>query len=223
MTIEAKICGLSTEETVRAALDAGASYIGLVFYPPSPRNISFEQASILGDIIKNDAMKVGVFVNPDDMIIRTALLHIDLDVIQLHGNESIERVQYLQNKFSKIVMKAISVESVSDIARAKEYERMADMLLFDAKAPINMDDALPGGNGIEFDWNLIAGYKWRVPWMLSGGLNNNNVSEAIKISGAKLVDISSGIETQPGVKSSELINSFLTTVQDYKNEEEERK
>ncbi|MBT5185786.1 MAG: phosphoribosylanthranilate isomerase [Kordiimonadaceae bacterium] len=218
MTIEAKICGLTTEETVRAALDGGARYIGFVFYPPSPRNISFEQVALLGEIIKNDALKVGVFVNPDDELIRDTLRHIDLDVLQLHGNESIERIQYLKNKFSKIVMKAISVESVSDIARAREYEKMADMLLFDAKAPINMNNALPGGNGLEFDWNLIAGYKWRVPWMLSGGLNDKNVSEAIKISGAKLVDISSGIETEPGVKSANLINSFLTTVQDYNNE-----
>ena len=219
MPIELKICGINSESTIKTILrNGGCQYLGFVFYPPSPRNISFEQVALLGEIIKNDALKVGVFVNPDDELIRDTLRHIDLDVLQLHGNESIERIQYLKNKFSKIVMKAISVESVSDIARAREYEKMADMLLFDAKAPINMNNALPGGNGLEFDWNLIAGYKWRVPWMLSGGLNDKNVSEAIKISGAKLVDISSGIETEPGVKSANLINSFLTTVQDYNNE-----
>ncbi|MBT5073498.1 MAG: phosphoribosylanthranilate isomerase [Kordiimonadaceae bacterium] len=218
MNIEAKICGLSTAETVRTALDAGASYVGFVFYPPSPRNISIEKAAELAEIVKEDALKVGVFVNPDDALLHDVFKQVDLDVIQLHGNETVERVQYIRNRFSKIVMKAISVASLSDIARAKEYQTKVDMLLFDAKAPLEMDDALPGGNGLSFDWNLISGYQWHVPWMLSGGLDEANVAKAIKISGAKIVDVSSGIEVKPGQKDVTKIKSFIKAVEATQND-----
>mgnify|MGYP005639806417 CR=1 FL=1 len=216
MNIEAKICGLSTAETVRTALDAGASYVGFVFYPPSPRNISIEKAAELAEIVKEDALKVGVFVNPDDALLHDVFKQVDLDVIQLHGNEDPERVKYISTRFAKSVMKAISVSDVSDLNKAKEYESVCDMLLFDAKAPIEMHNALPGGNGLVFDWKLIADYQWNVPWMLSGGLHAKNVQEAIKISGAKIVDISSGLESEPGNKDISMIETFMKVIQETK-------
>jgi len=214
VNIKAKICGLSTSESVNAAIAAGAAYIGFVFYPPSPRNISPEKASELARLVGDDIDKVGVFVNPDDETLSSVLKLVDLNFIQLHGNETVERVQYLQKRFSVKVIKAISVASIGDISRAREYEKTADILLFDAKAPIDLENALPGGNGIEFDWNLISNSIWQIPWMLSGGLDATNVSLAAKISGAKIVDVSSGIENYPGQKDIEKINSFMNTVRE---------
>ena len=207
MTVKAKTCGLSTLDTLDAALDAGAAYIGFVFFPPSPRNVDFRQAAKISQTVGNRAFKVGVFVNPDDALLTEAIKAANLDYIQLHGNEAIERVQYIQKRFNKKVIKAISIASISDISRAREYEKYADMLLFDAKPPVDLNDTLPGGNGLEFDWNLIAGKKWTIPWMLSGGLDATNVKEAIKTSGATMVDVSSGLEDEPGQKSIEKINN----------------
>ena len=171
---------------------------GLYFMKNRPRNVSIEKAAELTALVGPGVLKVGVFVNPDDALLINVLKDVDLDIIQLHGHEPVERVQYIRSRFSKIVMKAIAVSAIGDIIRAREYEKKADMLLFDAKAPIEMDDALPGGNGLSFDWKLISGYQWHVPWMLSGGLGVKNVREAIKTSGAKIVDISSGLETHAG-------------------------
>lgn len=212
MTTQAKICGLSTQESVRAAIDNGAKYVGFVFYARSPRNVSIENAAKLANVAGSDAIKVGVFVNPDDELLTNVLKEVDLDVIQLHGNEPIERVQYIKKRFDKKVMKAISISMVGDISRAREYESKVDMLLFDAKPPTDLEGALPGGNGLSFDWNLIAGNEWRVPWMLSGGLNETNVAEAIKISDADIVDASSGLETDPGRKDNNKIVSFMDIV-----------
>ncbi len=214
--IKAKICGLSTPESVKAAIEAGATYIGFIFYPPSPRNISPEKASELARLAGDDIDKVGVFVNPDDEFLSSVLKLVDLNFIQLHGNETVERIQYLQKRFSVKVIKAISVASVGDISRAREYEKTADIILFDAKAPIDLENALPGGNGIEFDWNLISNSIWQIPWMLSGGLDATNVSQAVKISGTGIVDVSSGIEISPGHKDIEKINSFMNTLRDIK-------
>ncbi len=216
MTPKAKICGLSTIETVQAAIDAGASYIGFVFFPPSPRNITVETAKLLASSAGNNVLKVGVFVNPDDALLDDVIKNVAIDIIQLHGNETIERVKFIKEKFLKPVMKAISVASVEDIKRAKMYDTKTDMLLFDAKAPVEMEGALPGGNGLAFDWNLIAGHQWAVPWMLSGGLDITNVSDAIKISGAKIVDVSSGLETSPGNKDISKINAFMKAVRETK-------
>lgn len=216
MMIETKICGLSTEDTLQAAINAGSRYVGFVFYPPSPRNVDIETAAKLCKSAGENILKVGVFVNPDDEFLSTIIDQVDIDVIQLHGNETIERVQYIRAKYSKLIMKAIAVASVGDINRAREYEKEVDMLLFDAKAPIEMDDALPGGNGLAFDWQLIAGQEWHVPWMLSGGLNPQNVSEAINISGANIVDVSSGVENSPGSKDIIKINAFINAVKEAK-------
>jgi phosphoribosylanthranilate isomerase len=214
MTISAKTCGLSTLDTLNAALDAKAEYVGFVFYPPSPRNVDFEQAKKLSDAVGSRAKKVGVFVNPDDEFLTKAIKAAKLDYVQLHGNEPVERVQYVQKRFNIKVIKAISIASVSDISRAREYERYADILLFDAKPPVDLENALPGGNGLEFDWKLISGKKWNIPWMLSGGLDATNVKEAIKISGAKIIDVSSGLEEEPGRKNNEKIKTFMDAVQD---------
>ena len=216
MTVETKICGLSTDETLQAAINAGARYIGFVFYPPSPRNVDIETAARLCNLAGENILKVGVFVNPDDEFLSRIIDHVDIDVIQLHGNETIERVQYIRARYSKLVMKAISVASVGDINRAREYEKEVDILLFDAKAPIDMDDALPGGNGLAFDWQLIAGQEWHVPWMLSGGLDPKNVTDAIKTSGTNIVDVSSGVENAPGDKDIKKINAFIKAVRQVK-------
>jgi phosphoribosylanthranilate isomerase len=218
MGIDIKICGLSTPETVMAALNAKAKYIGFVFYPASPRNISITQAAILCDLVDKRAYKVGVFVNPQVELLTNVLKLVTLDIIQLHGNESPERVQYIQKRFNIKVMKAIAVASIGDISRAREYETTADMILFDAKATDNIENALPGGNGLQFDWTLISANEWKVPWMLSGGLNAQNVVDAIKISGATMVDVSSGVETSPGLKDVKKIEAFIETAQGSKNE-----
>lgn len=215
MRTKAKICGLSTEESVRAAINAGADYIGFVFYPKSPRNVSVNTAAKLAKIAGENVLKAGVFVNPTDELLKSVINEVNIDIIQLHGNESVERVKFIRDKFDKKVMKAISVAGADDIKKAHDYENAADMLLFDAKPPADMDGALPGGNGLAFDWQLIAGYQWPVDWMLSGGLNIDNVLEAIKISGATIVDVSSGLETTPGNKDINKINAFLNVLQDY--------
>lgn len=217
VTRQAKICGLSTEETVIAAINAGANYVGFVFYPPSPRNISIESAQNLASLVSEDVKKVGVFVNPKDELLLSVLAKVDLDIIQLHGNESVERIQYLQQRFSKKIMKAVAIASVSDISRAREYEKTADMLLFDAKAPKDLENALPGGNGLQFDWTLIAGNQWKIPWMLSGGLDASNVAQAVHISGAMTVDVSSGVENEPGNKDIKKIKSFMAALLASKN------
>lgn len=211
-----KICGLSTKETVLTAVKAGAKYIGLVFYPPSPRNVTINQAVEILATPYQDILTVGVFVNPSDALLTNVLKVVNLDVIQLHGNEDPERVKYISTRFAKSVMKAISVSDVSDLNKAKEYESVCDMLLFDAKAPIEMHNSLPGGNGLVFDWKLIADYQWNVPWMLSGGLHAKNVQEAIKISGTKIVDISSGLESEPGNKDISMIETFMKVIQETK-------
>lgn len=214
MSTHVKTCGLSTDATVNAAICAGARYVGFVFFPPSPRNVSIEEARELAQKIDSHILKVGVFVNPDDELLSSVIENVGLDIIQLHGNESIERVRHIREKYSKLIMKAIAVSSKTDISIAREYEPNVDMLLFDAKAPTDRKDALPGGNGLMFDWKLIADEKWHVPWMLSGGLNATNVAEAIKISGARIVDVSSGLEIEPGNKDIGKIKEFIKVAQD---------
>ncbi|MCP5382421.1 MAG: phosphoribosylanthranilate isomerase [Kordiimonadaceae bacterium] len=214
MSTKAKICGLSTDEAVRAAVNAGATYIGFVFYPKSPRNVSVNTAARLAKMAGENVLKAGVFVNPTDELLNSVINEVDIDIIQLHGNESVERVKFIRSKFGKKVMKAISVAGADDIKKAHDYENAVDMLLFDAKPPTDMDGALPGGNGLAFDWKLIAGYQWPVSWMLSGGLNLDNVLEAIEISGATIVDISSGLEMSPGNKDINKIKAFLEMLQE---------
>jgi len=214
---QAKICGLSTPASVQVAVDGDAAYVGFVFYGPSPRNVSAKEAADLVRLLPDDVKSVGVFVNPDDDFLSDILEHVDLDIVQLHGAESPERVADVKQRFGKTVMKAIAVAGADDIDKAKAYENVADMLLFDAKAPKDLDNALPGGNGLAFDWQLIAGSDWQVPWMLSGGLDVENVTEALHISGAHLVDVSSGVESAPGIKDEDKIKAFLKAVNEQGN------
>ncbi len=212
MPLKAKICGLTTPETVRAAAAAGASYIGFVFYEKSPRNISPARAAELAAHIPASVTLCGVFVNPSDEQLRSTLAHTPLDLIQLHGQESPRRCQEIKNHFKRPVMKAIAVTSAQDITAAKAYENTADILLFDAKPEPDQENALPGGNGLRFDWQLMKGHQWHIPWMLSGGLDADNLETAIAISGAAIFDVSSGIENHPGEKSIPKINAFLAII-----------
>ncbi|VAV93496.1 Phosphoribosylanthranilate isomerase [hydrothermal vent metagenome] len=212
MIIHAKICGLSTRETVKAAVDAGASHLGFVFFAKSPRNISPEQVAELCRDIPLSVIKTGVFVDPENEQLDRILAMAPLDLLQLHGSESPARVQEVKARFKRPVMKAIALSDPDDMAGIKAYESCADMLLFDAKAPPELTDALPGGNGRAFDWNIIHAAEINLPWMLSGGLNMDNIAEAIAISGAQMIDVSSGVESRPGQKDIAKIKAFMNKV-----------
>ncbi|NOZ66482.1 MAG: phosphoribosylanthranilate isomerase, partial [Alphaproteobacteria bacterium] len=199
-------------ETVKAAVDAGASHVGFVFFAKSPRNISPEQVAELCRDIPPSVIKTGVFVNPEDEQLDRILAVAPLDLLQLHGSESPARVQEIKARFKRPVMKAIALSAPDDMAGARAYESCADMLLFDAKAPTDLTDALPGGNGRAFDWRIIQAAEINLPWMLSGGLNMDNIAEAIATSGAQMIDVSSGVESRPGLKDSAKIKAFMSKV-----------
>jgi phosphoribosylanthranilate isomerase len=208
MSVAAKICGLSSEEGVAAAATGGAAYVGLVFYPPSPRAVSPERAAQLCAAVPAGVRRVGLFVDADDETIAAVLDKVPLDLLQFHGRETPERVAAAKARFRLPVMKAVAVAGPEDAEAASRYEDAADVLLFDAKPP-RRADALPGGNGLAFDWQLIAGREWRLPWMLSGGLTAALLPEAVRISGATAVDVSSGVERRPGDKDPAKIREFL--------------
>jgi phosphoribosylanthranilate isomerase len=208
MRVTAKICGLSTEEAVTAASAGGAAYLGFVFYPPSPRAVTPQHAGRLCASIPAGIARVGLFVDADDRVIEAALTAAPVDILQFHGGESPERVAAARRRFGRPVMKAMAIAEFEDVLSAARYEDVADILLFDAKPP-RRPDALPGGNGLAFDWALIADRSWHVPWMLSGGLTTELLPEAVRISGAAAVDVSSGVESLPGVKDLDKIRVFL--------------
>jgi phosphoribosylanthranilate isomerase len=208
MGVAAKICGLSTEETITEAIAGGAAYLGFVFYPRSPRAVSPQQAGQLCAIIPPGIARVGLFVDADDRTIEAALEAAPLDILQFHGAETPERVEAARLRFGRKVMKAVAIAGFEDLLGAARYEDIADLLLFDAKPP-RRGDALPGGNGLAFDWRLIANRSWRCPWMLSGGLTAELLPEAVRVSGAAAVDVSSGVESRPGVKDPAKIRAFL--------------
>ena len=208
MGVTAKICGLSTEEAVTAASDGGATYLGFVFYPPSPRAVTPQRAAQLCAQVPARIARVGLFVDAEDRTIEAVLSVAPVDILQFHGSETPERVAAAKLRFDRPVMKAVAIAGPEDVVEAARYEGAADLLLFDAKPPPRAD-ALPGGNGLAFDWALIAGRPWRIPWMLSGGLTAELLPEAVRISGAAAVDVSSGVETRPGVKDPEKIRAFL--------------
>ena len=208
MSVAAKICGLSSEKAVAAAVTDGAAYIGFVFYSPSPRAVTPQQAAQLCATIPARITRVGLFVDADDRLIETALASAPIDILQFHGGESAERVADARLRFSRPVMKVVAIAGPEDVLGAARYEEVADLLLFDAKPP-RRPDALPGGNGLAFDWGLIAGRSWRRRWMLSGGLTPELLPEAVRISGATAVDVSSGVESRPGEKDLDKIRTFL--------------
>jgi len=208
MSVAAKICGLSTEAAVTAAVAGRAAYLGFVFYPPSPRAVTAERAARVCAGVPEGIARVGLFVDADDDTIAAVLAAAPIDLLQFHGGESPERVADAKTRFGRPVMKAAAIAGPEDVLAAARYEEVADLLLFDAKPP-HRPDALPGGNGLAFDWALIAGRSWRRPWMLSGGLTVELLPEAVRISGAAAVDVSSGVESRPGEKDLDRIAAFL--------------
>jgi len=207
--VAAKICGLKTAETVAAAVEHGADFIGFNFFPKSPRCVEPDEAAALGRAVPGHVLKTGLLVDDDDARIAAILAAAPLDLLQLHGSETPERVAAIKAKFGLPVMKVIKVRAAADIARAADYEAVADRLLFDAQPPADMKNALPGGNAVSFDWTLVQGFRSRLPWMLSGGLNPGNLAEAVRQSGAPAVDVASGVEDRPGEKNVNKINDFL--------------
>lgn len=212
MTVEAKICGVNTPEALRAAVEGGAHYVGFVFYPPSPRSLTPEEAAPLARAASGGVVRVGLFVDADDKTLEQTIRRVPLDLLQLHGRETPERAGVIRRRFGLPVMKAIPVAARADLDAAAPYMKVADRLLFDAKPPKDMKNALPGGNAVSFDWTLLSGRTWPLPWMLSGGLDPQNVAEAVRIAGASAVDVSSGVEERPGRKDPQRIGLFLKSV-----------
>jgi phosphoribosylanthranilate isomerase len=206
MNVQVKICGLSTADTMNAALANGADFVGLVFYPPSPRYVTPAKAAPLAAMARGRARIVALVVDANDALLKDIADAVKPDYFQLHGNETPERVSAIKALTGKPIIKAIRVGGPEDVSLATGFVDVADMILFDTKAPASLKNALPGGNGIPFDWSLLEGKRG---FMLSGGLNPDNVAEAIRITGAPMVDVSSGIESAPGKKDINLIAKFI--------------
>ena len=207
MSLIVKICGLSTRETLDVALTAGADMVGFMFFPPSPRHLSLGAAEELGRQVKGRAQKVAVSVDADDAMLENIIEALRPDLLQLHGKESVARVRDIKAKFRLPVMKVIPVETSADLAGLAGYAAVADRILFDARAP--KDATRPGGLGATFDWRLLERLDLKIPFMVSGGLNAANVAEAMRVTRTGGVDISSGVESAPGVKDPEKIRAFI--------------
>ncbi|MDP3746508.1 MAG: phosphoribosylanthranilate isomerase [Phenylobacterium sp.] len=211
MTVTAKICGLTTPQTVAAAVEGGASHLGFMFFAKSPRNIDPEAAARLTPPARAENVKiVAVTVDPDDALLERLAATLKPDFIQLHGKETPARARQVALRTGAGVIKVISVSSAHDIDTARAYETVVDHLMFDARPP--SDHPLPGGAGARFDWTLLSGRRFERPWFLAGGLDPWNVGEAVRLSGAPLVDVSSGVERGPGLKDPALITAFLDAV-----------
>ncbi len=211
MTVRAKICGLNDAVSVAAAVEGGAAFIGFNFYPASPRAVSPDQAAELAALVPAGVGKVGLFVDAGDAAIDAALA-ATLDMLQLHGGETPERVAQLRARTGARIIKNLPVASAADVERAADYYQAVDWLMFDARPAKDLKGALPGGNALAFDWLLLKDRDFPLPWMLAGGLNAGNVAEAVRLSGAQTVDISSGVEDRPGVKNPVKIAEFLKAV-----------
>ena len=209
MSVEVKICGLGDHGSLAAAIAGGARFVGFVFYPPSPRHVSVERAAELARSMPAGITRVGVTVDPTDEFLARLLDKASLDMLQLHGKETPERVQAIKDRFRILAMKAIPVASEGDPDAAKRYLGVADWLMFDAKPPKEKDGAMPGGNALSFDWRILRERRWPLPWMLSGGLDPDNLAEAASIARAEVLDVSSGVEAAPGVKDPAKIRLFL--------------
>lgn len=206
-SIRTKICGLKTPETVAAAVEAGAAYLGFNFFEPSPRYVTPEIAATLALDVPPGVVKVALSVDADDAFLDTLVDVVPLDMLQLHGHETPARVAEVKARYGLPVMKVVGVAGEGDLATLEAHLPVADQILVDAKAPKGA--VLPGGNGVAFDWRLIAGRRWPIPWMLAGGLTSENVQEAIRLTGARQVDLSSGVESAPGIKDVGKIRAFL--------------
>ncbi len=206
MTLNAKICGLSTPETLDTAIRGGASHVGFVFFAPSPRNLSRERAQQLAARVPDHVTRVGVFVDPDDALLDSAISAGSLQALQLHTT-SPERAAAIRATTKLPVWAAVAVKQNVDLAAAARYQGIADRILYDAKTPPGA--TLPGGMGVRFDWTLLQGFRHPLPWALSGGLDPVNMAEAVRITGAELVDVSSGVESSAGIKDPGKITAFL--------------
>jgi phosphoribosylanthranilate isomerase len=207
LPLTVKICGLSTRETLDAALEAGADMVGFVFFPPSPRHLVLERARELGKQVRRRAAKVALTVDADDATFAGIVEALEPDVLQLHGHETPARILEIKRTFGRAVMKVLPVERASDLASLGDYAAVADRILFDARAPKGA--TRPGGLGAVFDWQLLKDLDLRLPFMVSGGLHAGNVAEAVRITGAGGVDVSSGVERAPGVKDIDMIRNFI--------------
>jgi phosphoribosylanthranilate isomerase len=203
-----KICGLTTPDAVAAVNDISADMAGLVFFPKSPRNVSVSDACALAGGLASSVQSVALLVDPVDHELDEIIGGVSPNMLQLHGGETPERVAQIKARTGLPVMKALAIAGADDLAKARQFEKVADWLLFDAKPPKSLANALPGGNGLVFDWTLLTGFESACPWMLSGGLDAGNVAEAVRISGARAVDVSSGVESEPGLKDPERIRAF---------------
>jgi phosphoribosylanthranilate isomerase len=207
MTVAVKICGMTSTGAIDAAVSAGAAYGGLVFHPNSPRNLSLQEASSMAERMRGRLKIVALIVDMDNAALEALVKTVNPDFLQLHGHETVQRTAEIRARFGLPVIKVLPVADASDLAVAAEYENVADMLMFDARPP---EGAMrPGGHGAAFDWKILNGKRFTKPWLLAGGLTPDNVARAIELSGAKLVDVSSGVESAPGVKDAQRIRDFL--------------
>jgi len=205
--VKVKICGLTDPAHAEEAAELGASFVGAVFHEKSPRFLTFQRAAEVFEFVPAKVARVGLFVDPTDAFIDQAMNQIRLDYIQLHGAETPERVEQVRLEFGMPVIKAVQIAGKADIDAAKAYDGVADILMFDAKAPAGA--ASPGGNGMAFDWALLKDSRWQSPWFLAGGLTPETVEQAIAASGAKMVDVSSGVESAPGHKDYDKMAAFI--------------
>jgi phosphoribosylanthranilate isomerase len=205
-----KICGVTTAESIDAAVNGGARHVGLNYFPPSPRYLAPDRIGHIAAQIPPHVKSVGVLVDPTDDLIDTLIAAGGMQILQLHGRETPERVAGLRQRTGLEVWKVISVKTAADLATGASYVGAADFLLYDAKTPDGA--ALPGGMGLRFDWRLLAGHRAPLPWGLSGGLEPDNVADAVRLTGAPLVDVSSGIESAPGIKDVDKIAAFCKAV-----------
>ncbi len=210
MTVKVKICGVNAEDALEAAVEGGAAFVGFVFYPPSPRSLTPERAGQLASLVPTGITRTGLFVDADDDDVKRVVDAARLDMLQLHGAESPERVEELRALTGLGMMKAIGVEATDDLARADAYLEVVDWLMFDAKPPpAGTPGGLPGGNARAFDWSVLRDRAWPRPWMLAGGLTAKMLANAVRLSGAQAIDVSSGIEDRRGHKSPRLVRAFL--------------
>src|SRR6476660_4369556 len=207
MSLIIKICGLSTPETLDVAVDAGADMVGFVFLPPSPRHLGLDTAHALGKHVRRRAVKVALTVDADDATLADIVEALQPDILQLHGRETVARLRDVKQKFGLQVMKALAVETAADLASLPLYAAVADRILFDARAP--KEATRPGGLGAVFDWHVLENLDLELPFMVSGGLNADNVAEAVRATRAGGVDVASGVERAPGIKDPEMIRNFI--------------
>jgi phosphoribosylanthranilate isomerase len=212
MTIAIKFCGLRTPDDVASAVAAGARYVGFVFFEKSPRHLSLSEARALAQLVPMGVAKVALVVNADNDALDRLTEKVPIDMLQLHGTETTARVIEIKARYGLPVMKAVGVADASDLPKLVEYAAVSDQLLIDAKPATGAE--LPGGNGVAFDWRLIAGRRWPVPWMLAGGLTPQNVAEAVRLTGARQVDVSSGVEYAPGVKDAKTMDAFAAALRE---------